>query len=133
MVGIEELLQIMVQRGGSDLHITAGSQPKIRIDGSLISTEHEVLTPNATKKIVYSVLTEEQIARFEKDLELDISFGIEAGDNRSVSQPLSRVFHIEHRRPQDCSGDDAQVQDDRRRGGDSAAMAASTTTASTTS
>ena len=77
MVGIEELLQIMVQRGGSDLHITAGSQPKIRIDGSLVSTEHEVLTPNATKKIVYSILTEEQIARFERDLELDISFGIE--------------------------------------------------------
>ena len=67
----------MVQRGGSDLHVTAGSQPKIRIDGSLISTEHSMLTPDATKRIIYSVLTEEQIARFEKDLELDISFGIE--------------------------------------------------------
>ena len=77
MVGIEELLQIMVQRGGSDLHITTGAPPKIRIDGSLISTEHEVLMSAGTKKIVYSVLTAEQIAKFEKDLELDISFGIE--------------------------------------------------------
>ncbi|MHC4931438.1 MAG: type IV pilus twitching motility protein PilT [Planctomycetota bacterium] len=77
MVGIEELLQIMVQRGGSDLHVTAGSPPKIRIDGSLVSTEHEVMTPNVTKKVIYSVLTAEQIAKFEKTLELDISFGID--------------------------------------------------------
>ncbi len=77
MVGIEELLQIMVQRGGSDLHITAGSPPKVRVDGSLVSTEHEVLAPDMTKKIVYSVLTSEQIAKFERDLELDLSFGID--------------------------------------------------------
>jgi twitching motility protein PilT len=77
MVGIEELLQIMVQRGGSDLHITAGAPPKVRVDGSLVSTEHEVLAPDMTKKIVYSVLTSEQIAKFERDLELDLSFGID--------------------------------------------------------
>ena len=77
MVGIEELLQIMVQRGGSDLHITAGSPPKVRVDGSLVSTEHETLAPDVTKKIVYSVLTSEQIAKFERDLELDLSFGID--------------------------------------------------------
>ena len=77
MIGIEELLQIMVQRGGSDLHVTAGAPPKIRVDGSLISTEHEVLTAAATRKIVYSVLTAEQIAKFERELELDLSFGID--------------------------------------------------------
>jgi twitching motility protein PilT len=77
MTGIEELLQIMVQRGGSDLHITAGSPPKVRVDGSLVSTEHEVMAPDVTKKIVYSVLTSEQIAKFERDLELDLSFGID--------------------------------------------------------
>jgi twitching motility protein PilT len=77
MVGIEELLQIMVQRGGSDLHVTAGAPPKIRVDGSLVSTEHDMLAPDMTKKIVYSVLTSEQIAKFERDLELDLSFGID--------------------------------------------------------
>ncbi|MDH3592653.1 MAG: type IV pilus twitching motility protein PilT [Planctomycetota bacterium] len=77
MVGIEELLQIMVQRGGSDLHVTAGSPPKIRIDGALVSTEHDMMTPDVTKKIIYSVLTAEQISKFEKELELDISFGID--------------------------------------------------------
>jgi len=77
MIGIEELLQVMVQRGGSDLHVTAGSPPKIRIDGSLVSTEHDVLSPDVAKKIVYSILTTEQIAKFEKQLELDLSFGID--------------------------------------------------------
>jgi twitching motility protein PilT len=77
MVSIEELLQIMVQRGGSDLHVTAGAPPKVRIDGALVSTEHDILTPDMTKKIVYSVLTAEQIAKFERDLELDLSFGID--------------------------------------------------------
>jgi len=77
MLGIEELLQIMVQRGGSDLHITAGAPPKIRIDGLLVSTEHDILGAEGSKKIVYSVLTAEQISKFEKNLELDLSFGIE--------------------------------------------------------
>jgi len=77
MVTLEELLQILVQRNGSDLHITAGSPPKIRIDGRLVNTEHDVLSPEMSQKIVYSVLDSNQIARFEKDLELDMSFGIE--------------------------------------------------------
>jgi len=77
MVTLEELLQILVQRNGSDLHITAGSPPKIRIDGRLVNTEHDVLTPEMSQKIVYSILDSNQIARFEKDLELDMSFGIE--------------------------------------------------------
>ncbi len=77
MAGIEELLEIMVQRGGSDLHVTAGAPPKVRIDGSLVSTEHEVLTPEQTKKLAYSVLTAAQITKYEANLELDISFGID--------------------------------------------------------
>jgi len=77
MVTLEELLQILVQRNGSDLHITAGSPPKIRIDGRLVNTEHDVLSPEMSQKLIYSVLDSNQIARFEKDLELDMSFGIE--------------------------------------------------------
>jgi twitching motility protein PilT len=77
MVSIEELLTLMVQRGGSDLHITAGSPPKIRIDGKLVNTEHEMLTPELTQKLVYSFLNSEQIAVFERNLESDLSFGID--------------------------------------------------------
>jgi len=76
VISVEELLQQLVERGGSDLHVTAGAPPKIRIDGKLISTEHAVLDPETTQKLVYSILDNTQIARFEKDLELDMSFGI---------------------------------------------------------
>ncbi|MCO5170618.1 MAG: type IV pilus twitching motility protein PilT [Planctomycetes bacterium] len=75
-MSVEELLQQLVERGGSDLHITAGAPPKIRVDGKLISTEHAILDPETTQKLVYSILDNTQIARFEKDLELDMSFGI---------------------------------------------------------
>ena len=77
MVSIEELLQVLVDRDGSDLHITQGSKPKIRVDGELLDTEHELLDSEATQKIVYSLLDSSQIARFEKELELDMSFGVE--------------------------------------------------------
>lgn len=77
MISIEELLALMVHRGGSDLHVSAGSPPKIRIDGSLVNTEHDMLAPEATQRLVYSFLSPEQVAQFEKDLELDLSFGID--------------------------------------------------------
>ena len=69
MVSIEELLTLMVQRGGSDLHITAGSPPKIRIDGKLVNTEHQTLAPEMTQKLIYSFLNSEQIATLERALQ----------------------------------------------------------------
>ena len=76
MVSMEELLNLMVQRGGSDLHLSVGSPPKIRIDGKLVDTEYEPLMPEASKKLVYSVLGADQVAKFEKNFELDFSFGV---------------------------------------------------------
>jgi twitching motility protein PilT len=76
-VTIEELLQILTDQGGSDLHLSAGSPPKVRVDGHLYNTEHEMLRPDDTKTIIYSFLTGDQIARFEKNYELDLSFGVE--------------------------------------------------------
>ena len=77
MVSLEELLTILVQRNGSDLHIAAGAPPKLRIDGKLVNSEYDPLTPDETQKLIYSILDADQIARFEKNLELDLSFGIE--------------------------------------------------------
>jgi twitching motility protein PilT len=74
---IEQLLQILVERRGSDLHLSAGSPPRIRIDGDLVATEHDVLNPDACKRLIYSFLSGDQVARFEKDLEIDLSFGVE--------------------------------------------------------
>ncbi len=76
MVTIEELVQQLVERGGSDLHISAGSPPMIRINGKLVSTEQEVLDGEATQKLVYSIMDNEQILKFEKEWELDMAFGI---------------------------------------------------------
>ena len=72
---IEELLQVLVDHGGSDLHLSAGSPPKIRVDGSLHDLSDTALSPEATKALIYSFLTGDQIARFEKTFELDMSFG----------------------------------------------------------
>jgi twitching motility protein PilT len=76
MVTIEELVQQLVERGGSDLHISAGSPPMLRINGKLVSTEQEVLDGETTKKLIYGILDNDQILRFERDSELDMSFGI---------------------------------------------------------
>ncbi|GMV82001.1 MAG: twitching motility protein PilT [Planctomycetota bacterium] len=76
MVTLEELLRVMMERRASDLHVSAGSPPRIRIDGALIPTEYDMLDAEATQKLVYSVLDNEQIAKFESEKELDMSFGI---------------------------------------------------------
>ncbi|MFA5794654.1 MAG: type IV pilus twitching motility protein PilT [Candidatus Brocadiia bacterium] len=77
MVSLETLLLEVVKQEGSDLHITVNSPPRVRISGRLVDTEHEVLTSEDTKKLIYSILDSNQIAKFEKTLEMDMSFGIE--------------------------------------------------------
>ncbi len=76
-VSLHQLLNMMVDMGGTDLHITTNSPPLVRIDGILKPLENQKpLTAVDTKKLAYSVLTDAQKHRFEEDLELDISFGI---------------------------------------------------------
>ena len=76
-VSLHHLLNMMVDMGGTDLHITTNSPPLVRIDGILKPLENQKpLTAVDTKKLAYSVLTDAQKHRFEEDLELDISFGI---------------------------------------------------------
>ncbi len=76
MVTLEELLRLLLDMGGSDLHITAGSRPRIRVDGELVETEHDVLDAEMTQNMVYGILDDNQVVEFEKTLELDLSFGI---------------------------------------------------------
>jgi twitching motility protein PilT len=76
MITLEELLRVMIERKGSDLHISAGSPPRIRVDGALMPTEYDMLDAEATQKLIYSILDNEQIAKFESEKELDMSFGI---------------------------------------------------------
>jgi len=77
MITLRELLDDMVRRGASDLHLTVGSPPQFRIDGNLVKTEYEVLVPEATTKLAYSIMNEKQRKVFEEKKEMDLSFGIE--------------------------------------------------------
>src|SRR3989304_1442957 len=75
---MHELLTILIDRGGSDLHLTTGTYPQIRLPGRLVPpTEFEVLTPQDTQRLAYSVLNEGQKQKFEEENELDLSFGIQ--------------------------------------------------------
>ena len=77
-LNLRALLQEMIEREASDLHLTAGERPKIRVDGEIADCSvEEVLTPKDTLQLAYSVLTEAQKKRFELDDELDFSFGIQ--------------------------------------------------------
>ncbi|MBN1421822.1 MAG: type IV pilus twitching motility protein PilT [Planctomycetes bacterium] len=76
MVTIEELVQMLVERHGSDLHITAGAPPMVRVDGRLVAVRQDVLDSETTQKLVYSILDSDQIKFFERDRELDMAFGI---------------------------------------------------------
>ncbi|MFH1778490.1 MAG: type IV pilus twitching motility protein PilT [Candidatus Omnitrophota bacterium] len=90
MVQIETLLKLMVQKIASDLHISAYTSPHLRIDEKLVPTEYPPLTPDDSKKLAYSMLKPQQIERFEREFELDMSFGIEGLGRFRVNVFLQR-------------------------------------------
>jgi len=77
-VNLRLLLDEMIQRNASDLHLTTGERPKLRIDGDIVDSKVDVvLQPKDTMGLAYSVLTDAQKKRFELEDELDFSFGIQ--------------------------------------------------------
>jgi len=76
MATLYDLLKLMLDKGASDLHITTGSPPRLRIDGKLVPIHGETLTPADTKALCYSILTDAQKHKFEEQNELDLSFGL---------------------------------------------------------
>lgn len=75
-VNLHQLLKVMIDKGGSDLHLSTNSPPQIRIDGDLTPLKTPPLTPADTKQLAYSILTESQKHSFEENNELDLSFGV---------------------------------------------------------
>jgi twitching motility protein PilT len=74
---LAELLKYAVEYGASDLHLTVGRPPMVRISGRLIASGYEtVLVADESKKLIYSILTDDQKAKFEEEHELDFSIGI---------------------------------------------------------
>jgi twitching motility protein PilT len=87
MSSLYELLKVMIDRGASDLHISTGSPPRIRIDGGLVKLDEDSLISSETKAMCYSILTDAQKQRFEEDNELDLSFGV-----KGLSRFRANVF-----------------------------------------
>ena len=77
MITMEELLALLVRQGGSDLHLSVASPPRIRVHGMLLPVDSDPLDPDDTRRLATSVLNSDQIARLDRDLELDCSFGLE--------------------------------------------------------
>ncbi|RYZ68626.1 MAG: type IV pili twitching motility protein PilT [Proteobacteria bacterium] len=75
-VKIQGLLRSMVERGASDLHITVGTPPQMRIDGEVHPERSPPLTDEETRDLCYALLTPEQRATFERERELDFSFSV---------------------------------------------------------
>jgi len=71
---INSLLKLMVEKNASDLHITADCPVHIRMDEKLVAVDDHALSPEESKDLVYSLLSKAQMEKFERDLELDLSF-----------------------------------------------------------
>jgi twitching motility protein PilT len=86
-VNLHQLLRAMIEKGASDMHITTGAPPLLRVDGSVVPLKLEPLSPIETKQLCYSVLTEEQKIQFERTKELDLSFGV-----KNLSRYRANIF-----------------------------------------
>src|SRR5208282_4955976 len=87
MANLHQLLKAMVEKGASDLHITTGSPPLLRIDGQIVPLKLPPLGPVETKQLCYSILTDAQKHKFEEENELDLSFGV-----KGLSRFRANVF-----------------------------------------
>ncbi|MCK5489126.1 MAG: type IV pilus twitching motility protein PilT [Gemmatimonadetes bacterium] len=75
---LRSLLEEMIDKGASDLHLSAGEVPKLRVDGKLENSNYGTqLGPRETQSLAYSILTEQQKKRFEQEDELDLSFSVQ--------------------------------------------------------
>ena len=88
-ISLSELLHKLSEMGGSDLHITTGTPPLVRVHGEVQPLDgYRPLTSSETKQLAYSVLTDAQKHRFEENLELDLSFGV-----KGLSRFRANVFN----------------------------------------
>ena len=73
MANLHEMLKELVEKGGSDLHITTNTPPQLRLDGHLVTMDLPPLNPVETKQLCYSVLTDNQKQRFEEVLRVTVA------------------------------------------------------------
>jgi twitching motility protein PilT len=76
MITMEALVREATDKGASDLHLSAGGPPRLRVDGDLVATEHPVLDPDAVRALVDGIMTPQQQEAFETDHEIDFSWAL---------------------------------------------------------
>ena len=67
MANLHQLLKAMIEKGASDLHVTTGTPPQLRVDGALVPLKVPPLSPVETKQLCYSILTDAQKHKFEEE------------------------------------------------------------------
>jgi len=75
-VHLDDILRAAVERKASDVHLTVGLPPMIRLDGEMVALNYVPLTPADTRRLVYDTLTNEHLQKFEQTHELDFSYGV---------------------------------------------------------
>jgi twitching motility protein PilT len=80
-----------MRQGASDLHLTAGSPPLIRIRGKLTPLDTPILTPQAVREVVYSILTDEQRKRLENDWQIDFAYSLPGAARFRVNAYFQRA------------------------------------------
>ncbi len=75
-VHIDEILHVAVERRASDIHLTAGLPPMVRVDGELVPLHYETMRPDHTRRMIYETLTDEHIQKFEQTHELDFGYAV---------------------------------------------------------
>lgn len=87
---LKDLLMLTIEKKASDLHLNENTPPILRIDGRLILTDMPRLTREDTKKLIYTILTNEQKEIFERNWELDLSVAMEGMDRFRVNVHIQR-------------------------------------------
>ncbi|MBC8138435.1 MAG: hypothetical protein H8F28_21355, partial [Fibrella sp.] len=73
---VDELLHLVVKQKASDLHVATGLPPVLRVHGKLLQAPYESFTSAVSQRMIYDILTDEQIQKFESTFELDFSYSL---------------------------------------------------------
>ncbi|MDX6646519.1 MAG: twitching motility protein PilT [Miltoncostaeaceae bacterium] len=91
MVDFADLITIVTERGASDLHLTVGAPPVIRLNGSLLRLDLPVLRPQDTRELIYGILNQDQRQRLEENLEIDFAYAVPARGRFRVNAYYQRA------------------------------------------
>ena len=94
VLNMKRLLQAAIANGASDLLLSTDSRPTLRVDGSLVPLDTEFLTPLDTQRLLFSILTPHQRARFEEEREIDFALSISMKVHSDEEEALQYRFRV---------------------------------------